>query len=314
MPGVNVVAPAVDHLYQEFRTDLFKAIDEAPELWRDYAMEVPSSSRSTLHAWLANQAVVEEAIGPIKFKGMSTRSWEVLNREWRLGFEFDRNQIDDDLSGLTSSALMQARASGVKFVRHQNLLVAQTLEAGVSSLCYDGQYFFDTDHPVDVDGVTSGTFDNDLTLALSHANADTALTAMMSHKNDDGSPMVPMDGLICMVPPSLGMKAKQVFEIDSLTPAAAYGLFGTSGASQNPLVGRAKVVINQYLTDTTRWYLLASDGPIKPLMLQNRRPLEMEEQGPGSSIYFEEGKVRFKGTARYAASYTLPQLALTSKP
>jgi phage major head subunit gpT-like protein len=312
MSGLNVVAPAVDHLFQEFRTDLFKAIDEAPEEWRDYAMEVPSSSRSSLHAWLANQAVVEEAIGPMKFKGMSSRSWEVLNRKWRLGFEFDRDQIDDDLSGLTSSALMQARAMGGKFVRHQNLLLAATREAGTSALCHDGQFFYDTDHPIDVDGVTSGTFDNDLALALTHANANTALTGMMNYKNVDGSPMVPMQGIVCRVPTALAMTAKQIFEIDTLTPAAAYGLFGTSGASKNPLVGRARVVVDQYLTVTNAWYLDAIDGPIKPFMLQSRRPLEMEEQGPGSPIYFEEEKIRFKGSARYAASYTLPQLSLRS--
>ncbi len=42
---------------------------------------------------------------------------------------------------------------------HPDEKIFGALAAGASSLCYDGQYFFDTDHPVIVDGVAS-TKDN----------------------------------------------------------------------------------------------------------------------------------------------------------
>lgn len=313
MPGVNIVT-AADRVFQEFRTDLLAARDAAPRIWPEYAMQIPSSSRSTLHAWLANQSSVREWIGPRQYKGMSTRSWEVVNKKWELSFEFSRDQIEDDLSGLSQQAVMNGRAQGVKWARHEDLYIAQTLEAGISSLCYDGQFFFDTDHPIDPDGVTSGTFDNDLALALSHANYSTALETMMGFKNEDGSPMIMPGGLVLMVPPALATKAKQILEIDMLTPDAAYGVFGNLGASRNPFMGSAKVVVNPYLSESDRWYLLAGGEVLKPIMFQVRRPLEVSEMGPGSSIYFEEEKIRIGGSARYEVSYTLPQLALTSKP
>lgn len=311
--GVNVKA-AANRVYQEFRTDFLRANDEAPRNWQGYAMEIPSRSRSTLHAWLANQAVVREWLGPRRARNMSTRTWEVVNRKWELTYEFERDQIEDDLDGLVSAALIEARRSGYKFARHEDLLVAATLEAGITALCWDGQFFFDTDHPIDIDGVTSGTYSNKLNLALSHANFQTALTTMLRWKNEDGSPMVQRGSLALKVPPELELTAKQIVEIDQLTPAAAYGLFGTSGVSKNPLVGAAKLDVDQYLTDTTAWYLLASDGPVKPLMLQRRRPLEIVEEGEGSALYFEEEKIRIGSSARYTASYTLPQLGLYSKP
>lgn len=308
------IKTAANRVLQEYKQDFLKSADEAPHLWPDYATEVPSRSRSTLHAWLANQATVREWVGPRVAKNMSSMTWEVTNRKWELTFEFDRDQVEDDLEGLVASAVMAARDQGEKFARHADLLVAQTLEAGVSSLCYDGQFFFDTDHPVDPDGVTSGTFDNDRALSLTHANYNTVYTAMLGFQNYDGSPAVLPQGLILMVPPALNLTAKQIVEVDTLTPAAAYGLVNTTGASRNPIVGSARVVVNQYLTSTTRWYLLAGGGVIKPIMLQQRRPLEIDEQREGSDLYFEEEKFRIGGSARYAASYTIPTLAITSAP
>ena len=121
-----------------------------------------------------------------------------------------------------------------------------------------------------------------------------------------------MGRLELMIHVSKALDAKQICEVDTLTPAASYGLFGTGGVSKNPLYGAATVEVNPYLTSSTRWYLIARGGVMKPLMFMMRRPLELDQQGPGSAIYFEEEKVRFGGSARYEVSYTLPQLALTS--
>jgi phage major head subunit gpT-like protein len=303
---------AINRIYQEFKTDAIKEFDAAPRLWQEYAMEVPSSARSSLHAWLANQASVREWLGSRQAKGMSTRSWEVFNRKWELTYEFERDQIDDDLSGLMASAIMQARSLGEKFARHEDLLIAQALEAGLTSACFDGQNYFDTSHPVDIDGYTSGTFSNKLTTsALNHSNYNTALVKLMSFKNADGSPMVAnLNGLLLMVPPALKLTAQQIVEVQSLTPASSIALFGTSGASQNPLYGSARVVVNPYLTSTTRYFLIAAGGMVKPVMLQRRRPLETQEIAEGSDLWFKEEKILIGGSARYAASYTLPQLAI----
>jgi phage major head subunit gpT-like protein len=306
------IKAAINRIYQEFRTEALKEFDAAPRLWREFAMEVPSSARSTLHAWLANQATVREWLGPRIANDMSTRTWEVLNKKWELTYKFNRDQIDDDLSGLVAGAIMEARQSGEKFARHEDLLIAQTLEAGLAALCFDGQFFFDTDHPVDVDGVVSGTFSNKLTSsALNFVNFEVAWTRLKDFKNADGSPMVtPGTRLILMVPTALTLKAKQIVEQPYITPATAFGLSTTTGASPNPFAGSAMVLENPYLSSTTRWFLIAAGGLMKPLMLQRRRPLEMKEIGTDSELYFQQEQIQIGSDARYAASYTLPQLAI----
>ena len=301
----------INRVYQEMRVDALKEFDAAPRVWREYGMEVPSSSRSTIYVWIANQASVREWLGPRVAKDMGSRTWEVVNRKWELTFQFDRDQIDDDTSVLVSQALMQARDAGEKFARHEDLLMAQTLEAGLTANCWDGQFFFDTDHPVDFDGYVSGTYSNKrTTTALNHANFNTVMTDFLGFKNADGSPMVLPGGFVLVIPPALKLTATQIVGVQSLTAAASYGLFGTSGASDNPLYGSARVVVNPFLTSTTRWFLIAAGSVIKPIMLQRRRPLEMQEIGPGSDLWFEEEKIKIGGSARYTASYTLPQLAI----
>lgn len=312
--SVNVES-AINRVFQEYSTTLLKSLDDAPRVAPAYAMEVPSASRSTLHAWLADQSAVKEWLGKRKLQSMGTRHWEVVNRSWELSYQFDVNAIRDDLSGLVASALMKARGNAAKWARHEDILCASVLEAGTSALCFDGQYFFDTDHPTDLEAITSGTFDNTISGAFNHANLYVALKRIMGFKNPDGSPMVPPGAkLKLMTPPALMDSVDAVVYVKTLTAAAAYALFGTAGASENPLYQRVEGVTNQYLTSDTAWYLIAEADGIKPIMFQRRQGVETVEQGPDSQLYFDEKKVSIGTDARYEASYTLPQLALRGAP
>ena len=95
MPGVNIVSTA-NRIYQQFNETMFKEYEALPRNWQNIAMQVPSMSRSTLFAWLANQSLVREWVGPRQYKGMSSRTWEVAAKKWELSYEFTRDQIDDD--------------------------------------------------------------------------------------------------------------------------------------------------------------------------------------------------------------------------
>jgi phage major head subunit gpT-like protein len=309
--SVNVQV-AINRIFQEFNTSLLQSFNDSPRVHPAYALEVPSSSRSTLHAWLGDQATVQEWFGKRKARSMGTRNWEIVNRNWELTYSFEANQIADDLSGLVAAAVMKARSNGVKWARHEDSLCASVLEAGPTSLCYDGQDFFSGFHPVDIEGITSGTFSNlNTSSPLTHANFNTAMVQMHNYKLEDGSPMVPPGtSLVLMVPPALRLKAMQIVTIPVLTAAATYGLYGTSGPSDNPFVGAAQIVENAYLTSDTTWYLIANDAGMKPILMQRRQGVETNELGPGSQLYFEEKKIQIGGDARYSCSYSFPQLAI----
>ena len=111
------------------------------------------------------------------------------------------------------------------------------------------------------------------------------------------------------------MKADQICNGQYLTPAAAFGLSGTSGASENPCRGKATPIENQWMNgEAGVWYLAAEVYGVKPIMFQRRQGVETDEQGPGSSIYFEKKEYHIGQDARYEASYTHPQLMLRFEP
>ena len=57
----------------------------------------------------------------------------------------DRNDIEDDQIGVYAP-MIQGLAWAAR--QHPDLLVFALLKAGFATACYDGQYFFDTDHPL----------------------------------------------------------------------------------------------------------------------------------------------------------------------
>lgn len=307
---------ALKRAFQEIAPQTLKAFEGAPApLWKQFTTEVPSRSRSTLHAWLANQANVREWVGPRIARDMSTRTWEVFNKKWELTYKFERDAIDDDLEGFGEQAVLQAGQMGEKFAQHEDYLIAQALVAGRSKVCWDGQYFFDTDHPIDIDGIgSSGTYSNSFNLALSHVNYRTVLEAAQSLKDESGMPVNISNQWILMVPVALGLEGKQIVEQQLMTFGAALGLFGTGGVNTNPYAGSARLVINPYLTEPTRWYLMSVGSYIKPLIMQRRRPLQIDRTDDSAEIWFMEEKFYIGGSARYAASYAIPQLAFTSAP
>jgi len=61
----------------------------------------------------------------------------------------DRDEIEDDQYGVYKPVFEQL---GQDAATHPDELVFELLKNGFSQACYDGQYFFDTDHPVGMPG------------------------------------------------------------------------------------------------------------------------------------------------------------------
>lgn len=314
--AANVKGTAQLRIYQEWAKTLIASREQAPApTWKEFCVEVPSIGRSTLHTWFLNQAKVRKWTGKRVYNNLSSQNWQVWNDRYELSYEFDGDEIDDDIDGLIQNAVMSARSDGPKWAKHEDQLVATALEAGDSSLCHDGQNFFDDAHPYDVDGIgTSGTFDNDLQLALTPTNYQTAREVFLGMKGPDGYPINDPANIKLVVPVQLELTAMQILNQGNVTMAATIGVFGTGGPSPNLLAGTAKPVVNRYLTDATTWYLTGEDGILKPLMFQRRLPVQHDQEDRDSQIYRDEHKIRFGAWARHAVSYTLPQLAVRSKP
>lgn len=128
--------------------------------WNKIAMKAPSSTLASEYGWLGMFPQVREWIGDRTIQGMTAHGYRIVNRDFELTISVKRNDIEDDNIGIYA-AMMQEFGRSVG--DHPNQLVMGLLAAGFSTTCYDGQYFFDVDHPViDANGNNISVANTDL--------------------------------------------------------------------------------------------------------------------------------------------------------
>jgi len=150
-----IITPA---LITSLRTGFSKAFQDAlaqtPTDWEKVATRVPSSNASNTYGWLNQFPKLREWVGDRVVKDMAAQGYTVTNKLYEGTVGVKRTDIEDDNVGIYTPLFAEM---GRAAKAHGDELVFGLLAAGESTLCYDGQNFFDTDHPVypNVDG--SGT-------------------------------------------------------------------------------------------------------------------------------------------------------------
>lgn len=152
-----IITPA---LLASLRTGYSKAFQDAlistPTDWEKLATRVPSSSTSNTYGWLNQFPALREWAGARVVKDMAASAYQVQNKLYEGTVGVARTDIEDDNVGVYTPLFSEM---GRAAKAHADQLVFALLAAGESTLCYDGQNFFDTDHPVypNVDGTGTAT-------------------------------------------------------------------------------------------------------------------------------------------------------------
>lgn len=251
----------------------FKTV--APE-WAKIAMLQPSTRSSLRHAWLDLIAGggLREWVGERVVENISARTIEVTNRKFEKTISIDREKFEDDEIGVFAPAVGML---GVESAIWPDDLVVAALQAGVTTLTYDGQNFFDVAHPIDMDDPASATQSNNHTgTALTAANFQTVRSTMMSRKGRNNKPLSIRPNLL-IVPPALEETALQILNAEFIAPAAAFGQNAAGGFQSNVLKGVADLFVWPRLAgqDTT-WYVADVSKPVKPLIFQQRSAPEFQ--------------------------------------
>ena len=143
-------------LFRSYSALFQSAFAGADSSWAQVATLVPSSTEANLYAFLGQFPRLREWIGDRVIKNMATHDYTVTNKPFEATVSVGRDALDDDTYGVYGP-LMEEMGFAAK--THPDELVYTLLASGASELCYDGQYFFDTDHPVIENGVAA-TKDN----------------------------------------------------------------------------------------------------------------------------------------------------------
>jgi len=128
-----------------FKTVFQQAFDAAPSLYGRVAIQVASTTRQETYGWLGRTTAFREWLGDRVIQGLKTHDYSIKNKAFENTVAVDRDDLEDDTYGVYSPLVAQL---GYDAKVHPDLLVFGLLEAGFATPCYDGQYFFDTDHPV----------------------------------------------------------------------------------------------------------------------------------------------------------------------
>jgi phage major head subunit gpT-like protein len=294
-----VITPsALNGIFVSYNLRYQAAFDAAKPYWNKVATLVPSTTDTNTYGWMNKLPKMREWTGDRLVQNASLSSYTLQNKDYEGTLALPRNAILDDQIGIFTP---QADMLGNTAALWPDDLISDLIINGGTYLAFDGQYFFDVDHPVDLDDASKGIYSNYLTtLPLNPANFQAARAAMQKFRGVDGRSLKIVPNVL-MVPPDLEKMGREILN--------AMIISNTS----NVLSGMAELIVNQELTVADEWYLFDCSRPIKPFVFQQR-------QAPvfvGPEMFPEQLSRRkeyvYSVDSRGNAGYSLPFLALKAK-
>lgn len=258
--------------------------------------DASSVRTSEKYGWIGNMPGMREWLGERQFSELRAANFVLENKHWESSLLIKKTDLADDNLGQYGPVLEQL---GIEAAHHPDELWFSVLEQGESTTCFDGQFFFDTDH---VWG-NSGSQSNDITSTVVSTSAPTVaeiktairkmIRTMLAFKNDQGKlynrPTVGrLNDLTLLVPLALRDLVYDALESELISN------------SSNVVVDRPNIVSSPYLTSDVKLYLFKTGEAVKPFVFQRREPLTRMMKGIDD---LETKDVKFMTEARYNVGY-----------
>jgi len=237
---------------------------------------------------------------------------DLIPKSWGDGWSIAANKAGApgraDLVGIDNQA--QERAWNAKKLPDE--LIGALLNT--NPLCWDGQNFFDTDHPVNFLDPAMGTYINTYAgAALTLVNLKIACGRMLLKKKPSGKYL----GLVpthLLVPPGLYLEAVEL-TADSQLAAIAAALAGGAVPGATTLqklnltvVPAPELVIPGDATTLTTWYLASRNRPsLSPWAVLCSMAPRLLDQGETSALYETKREVGVQADLDAAATLLFPQ-------
>ncbi|MEM7426746.1 MAG: Mu-like prophage major head subunit gpT family protein [Pseudomonadota bacterium] len=136
-------------LFQGYNAAFKKGLEGAPSHYMDIGMVVPSTTGEEVYGWLGQFPGMREWIGDRVIKNLATHGFAVTSKLFESTISVPRTKIEDDRYGVYTP---MSEEMGTAAGEHPDLLMFELLAAGFTTPCFDGQPFFDADHPVGTNG------------------------------------------------------------------------------------------------------------------------------------------------------------------
>lgn len=136
-------------LFQGFKLAFQQAFAGTVPAWEQIATPVPSTTGEEIYPWLGQSTQFREWVGERVYQNLKVHGYRIKNKTFENTVAVKRDAIEDDSYGVFTPLMAQL---GQDAREHPDLLIFKLLREGFNTACYDGQYFFDTDHPVGREG------------------------------------------------------------------------------------------------------------------------------------------------------------------
>jgi phage major head subunit gpT-like protein len=246
-----------------------------------------SNMESETYLWLGQSPVMREWIGGRQAKGFRTSGITITNKKFEATLEIPVDWIRRDKTG---QIMVRVNEMAHRANAHWAGLLSTLIIAGESALCYDGQYFFDTDHAEGDSGTQSNSISYDAASTTLPTASEMqsailyAIQAIYGFKDDQGQPlnedarnftvMVPLPFLQAA---GAALGATVISQTSNLITAVG----NLGGFSVN-------LAVNPRLTWTTKFATFRTDGDVSPFIRQEEEPIQVAAIAEGSELEFTE--------------------------
>lgn len=254
-----------------------------------------SDQESETYKWLGMSPVMREWVGGRNPKGFRENGITITNLHYEATIEVMVREMRRDKTG---QVMRRIQELAQRTEAHWASLLTTLIINGESTACYDGQFYFDTDHS---EG-SSGTQSNDISVDVSALPVTVAtgtptdpsagqmvhailegVEQIYSFLDDQGEPMNELaSSFLVMVPVPLyhvGLHAATSAMIDNgesnIIPGAGLDV---------------RIVPNARLTWTDSFAVFRTDGSAAPLIRQEEAPVDLKVQAEGSAEEFENDR------------------------
>lgn len=287
----------------------YEKLEAGPVPWfNQIAMRFDSDQESESYKWLGQVPQMREWVGGRNAKGLRDNGFTVKNKTFEGTLSISVDDLRRDKTGQIEVRIgeLATRANN-----HPVSLLSTLLLAGASGVCYDGQYFFDTDHAegssgtqsnsisVDISALPVGTDFHGSTTAPSAEELNAAILLgiqqIYGFKDDQGEPInETASNFVVIVPTTFWQPARAAVNNGKLR----------NGADNMIHAGGITVSLysNPRLTWTDKFAIFSTDGDTKPFIFQVEERVGMTALAEGTEWEFMNNEHLYgvKGTHNVA--------------
>lgn len=258
-----------------------------------------SDQSSEKYAWLGQSPAMREWIGGRNAKGLRENPWQIANKHFEATLDILKKDLRRDKTG---QAMVRIQELAQRSNSHWASLLSALILTGASSYCYDGKYFFATDHeegssgiqsnsisvdiselPVDINGTTTAPAVAELQLAIMQA-----IQKIVSFKDDQGEPMnESARSFLVMVPVTLWLPALNAVATPTQVAETQTVLQGAKAQGFS-----IRVEPDARSTWTSQFAVFRTDSVIKSFIRQEEQEAQLAMKWLDSEYCFDNDAVQ----------------------